>query len=147
MGNYHLGINLGHDRAAAIVRDGEIVIAIEQERLDRQKHSIGILQQSGNDPSHIQLPYDAVNYCLAGCGITMSSLSSVTANMPGIDYSTEILRRTLAPEWQDKIRQMPSHHLSHAYSAYWPSGFDRAIVLVADGVGTATLGGTILILR
>ena len=137
MGNYHLGINLGHDRAAAIVRDGEIVIAIEQERLDRQKHSIGILQQSGNDPSHIQLPYDAVNYCLAGCGITMSSLSSVTANMPGIDYSTEILRRTLAPEWQDKIRQMQSHHLSHAYSAYWPSGFDRAIVLVADGVGTA----------
>ena len=43
MNEYHLGINMGHARSAAVVRDGEIVVAIEQERLDRKKHSIGFL--------------------------------------------------------------------------------------------------------
>ena len=50
---YHLGINLGHDRSVAIVSDGEIKVAIQQERLDRSKHSLGYLNQFMGDNTKI----------------------------------------------------------------------------------------------
>ncbi|HFE39245.1 MAG TPA: methyltransferase domain-containing protein, partial [Gammaproteobacteria bacterium] len=142
MKNYHLGINLGHDRAAALVRDGEIIVAIHQERLDRKKHSIGFLHQSVGDASQIQLPLEAIHYCLDTCKINMSEVTSITANMPGDDFSSDILKRTLAPEWSGKIAHIPNHHLAHAYTAYWPSGFEQALVMVADASGSAKAGKT-----
>ena len=45
MDQFHMGINLGHDRSVAVVKDGEILIAIEQERLDGIKHSVGSMLQ------------------------------------------------------------------------------------------------------
>jgi len=133
---YHLGINLGHDRAAALIEDGEIRVAIQQERLDRCKHSVGMLLQSASDPHQIQPPWEAIHYCLDAVGITLSEVESITANMPGTDYAPNILKRMLAPEHRAKIRTLPSHHLGHAYSAFWPSGFEQAIVLVADATGS-----------
>ncbi len=133
--NYHLGINLGHDRSAAIVQNGKIQVAIQQERLDRVKNSIGYLHQSLGDSKNIQLPHEAIQYCLQECNITMKELSSITANMPGIDYSEDILRR-IFPELTEKICVVPTHHLSHAYTAYWPSGFEEAIILVVDASGS-----------
>ena len=67
-GGWHLGINLGHDRSAALVRDGEIVVAIHQERLDRIKHSVGMLHQSPADARHVQPPWEAIHYCLDSQG-------------------------------------------------------------------------------
>jgi carbamoyltransferase len=133
---YHLGINLGHDRSAAIVKNGNIEVAIQQERLDRAKNSIGFLHQSLGDCKSIQVPHEAVQYCLQKCRIGMNELSSITANMPGIDYSADILQRIFPRELSDKISVIPSHHLSHAYTAYWPSGFDEAIILVVDASGS-----------
>ncbi len=138
---YHLGINLGHDRSAAIVKNGNIEIAIQQERLDRAKNSIGFLHQSLGDCRNIQIPHEAVQYCLQKCNIGMNELSSITANMPGIDYSKDILQRIFPKELADKIYVIPSHHLSHAYTAYWPSGFAEAIILVADASGTTDKDG------
>ncbi len=135
MSDYHLGINLGHDRAAALVKDGEIVVAVHQERLDRLKHSIGLLHQSAGDPTQIQLPDEAIRYCLDYCGIGLNDVASITANMPGVDHGPDILRRKLPPELADRVRQVPSHHMAHAYSAYWPSGFEDALVLVVDASG------------
>lgn len=132
---YHLGINLGHDRAVALVRDGEIVTAIQQERLDRYKHSLGFLHQSAGNPAQIQVPNEAIQYCLENSGIKISDLATITGNMPGIDYSPSILKRAFF-EHSEKIKEIPSHHLAHAYTAYWPSGFDESLVLVADGSGT-----------
>ncbi len=137
---WHLGINLGHDRAAALVRDGEIAVAIQQERLDRNKYSLGMPLQSAPDPRSIQLPERAICYCLDECGIELSDLTSITANMPGIDHAPKILAGALSASLRDKIRQLPSHHLAHAYSTYWPSGFEQAIILVADAGGTTTDG-------
>lgn len=136
MSMYHLGVNLGHDRAATLVRDGEIVVAIQQERLDRCKHSVGFLYQSVGDMTQIQIPDEAIHYCLEGCGITWSDVATITANMPGIDHAPDILRRKLSPELTDKVLKIPSHHMGHAYSAYWPSGFEDSIILVADATGT-----------
>lgn len=138
---YHLGINLGHDRSAAIVKDGKIEVAIQQERLDRIKNSIGFLHQSLGNCKNIQIPHEAIQYCLRKCNIGISQLSSITANMPGIDYSADILQRSFPREFVDKVCIIPSHHLSHAYSAYWPSGFDEAIILVADASGSTDREG------
>ncbi len=141
MAGYHLGINLGRDRAAALVAGGEIAVAIQQERIDRCKHSIGFLHQAPGDPRQVQLPKEAINYCLESCSIKLSEVASITANMPGVDYSDDILRRQLPPEVVQKRRCIISHHLAHAYSAYWPSGFDEALILVADAEATTDAEG------
>ena len=119
---YHLGINLGHDRSVAIVADGEIKVAIQQERLDRSKHSLGYLNQFMGDNTKIQLPWESIHYCLNELGIDFDQLTSITANMPGTDYSEDISKKALPQNTVEKIRVIPSHHLSHAYSAFWPSG-------------------------
>ncbi|OGT90624.1 MAG: carbamoyltransferase [Gammaproteobacteria bacterium RIFOXYA12_FULL_61_12] len=134
--DFHLGINLGHDRSAAIVRNGEIQVAIQQERLDRRKHSIGVMHQSIDDPRQVQLPLEAIHYCLDHCGIGLEELATISANMPGDDHSREILRRGLGARLESRFRAIPSHHLAHAYSAYWPSGFDEALVMVVDASGS-----------
>lgn len=139
---YHLGINLGHDRSAALVLEGQIVVAIDQERLDRQKHSIGFMHQSMGDNSQIQLPHEAIQYCLQKENLQWEDLASITANMPGVDHSTSILKKALPTSVHGKIKTIHSHHLSHAYSAYWPSGFEEAIILSVDGAGTAKDGWT-----
>ena len=136
MSHYHLGINLGHERSVAIVQDGKIVVAIEQERLDRQKYSPGYMLHSPGDATQIQIPHEAIQYCLDTIGIKMGDLTTITANMPGTDYSPDILRRMLSPEAVTKVQTLPSHHLAHAYSAYYPSGFEDAIVLVVDASGS-----------
>ena len=136
MNKYHLGINLGHDRSAAIVQDGEIKVAIQQERLDRCKHSIGYLHQSIGDDSKMQLPWEAINYCLEEVGIDIMELESITANMPGIDHAPAILKNSLPSPLADMVQTIPSHHLSHAYSAYWPSGMDEAVILAVDASGS-----------
>jgi carbamoyltransferase len=136
--HYHLGINLGHERSVAIVQDGEILVAIEQERIDRQKYSPGYMLHSPGDASQIQLPHEAIRYAIDAIGIGMGDLETITANMPGHDYAPEILRRTLPPELVHKVRQIPSHHLAHAYTAYYPSGFEESIILVVDASGGTT---------
>lgn len=138
---FHLGINLGHDRSVAIVKDGKLIAAIEQERLDRLKHSIGLLHQSPQ-PKHIQIPFESIQYCLEKSQTSLSDISTITANMPGADHSVDLLCRALPIEQHAKIQQISSHHLSHAYSAYWPSGFDRAIILCADASGSSQQGLT-----
>jgi carbamoyltransferase len=141
MSAWHLGLNLGHDRSAALVRNGEVAVAIHQERLDRLKHSVGFLLQATGDPEQIQLPFESIRYCLDAAGIQMADLATITANMPGADHSAEILRRCLPPEAAAKVIPTPSHHLMHAYTAYWPSGFEDAVILVSDATGSSK-GGT-----
>ncbi|MEO0533163.1 MAG: carbamoyltransferase C-terminal domain-containing protein [Cyanobacteria bacterium P01_A01_bin.123] len=136
MSQYHLGINLGHERSAALVKDGKIVVAIEQERLDRQKYSIGFMLQAPGIAARMQPPHEAIRYCLDSCGITLDELASITANMPGYDFAPEIMRNVFPAEIADKVIALPNHHLGHAYSTYWPSGFDQALVLVADATGS-----------
>ncbi len=135
---YHMGMNLGHERSVAIAKDGEIIVAIEQERLDRHKYSPGYMLHAPGVAAQIQIPAEAMRYCLDTCNITLSDLSTITANMPGHDCAPDILRRVLPAEIVDKVMRIPSHHLAHAYSAYWPSGFDEALILAVDATGSTT---------
>jgi carbamoyltransferase len=138
MTQYHMGMNLGHERSVAIAKDGEIVVAIEQERLDRHKYSPGYMLHAPGVAAQMQIPAEAMRYCLDTCNITLSDLTTITANMPGHDCAPDILRRVLPAEIIDKVMRIPSHHLAHAYSAYWPSGFDQALILAVDATGSTT---------
>jgi carbamoyltransferase len=138
MGKYHMGINMGHDRSVAVVKDGEIVVAIEQERLDRIKHSVGFMLQAPDALGQIQVPGESIAYCLDHLDVPLGEMASITANMPGIDKAPEILRGKFSKDVAAQVRTVPGHHLAHAYSAFWPSGFDEALVLVADASGTTS---------
>jgi len=136
MYGYHMGINLGHDRSVAVVRDGKILIAIEQERLDRIKHSVGFMVQSPSEMQHIQVPGECIRYCLDALDVPLSAMATITANMPGRDFAPDIMRGKFARDISGVVHAIPSHHLAHAYSAYWPSGMNDALVLIADGSGS-----------
>ena len=141
---YHIGINLGHDRSVSIVKDGEIVMAIEQERLDRVKHSVGFMLQSPGSMGQIQIPSESIAYCLDHLNITLDDVATITPNMPGVDFAPEIVGSKFPRDISSKVLTVPSHHLAHAYSAFFPSHFDEALVLVVDASGSTffnELGG------
>lgn len=152
---YILGIScFYHDAAAALVRDGKIVAAAQEERFTRKKHDAAF-------------PLNAVRYCLNEAGITASDLSLVAFYDKPLLKFERILETYIAfapfglrsflmamPLWlkeklwipsliQDQLgydgpRIFTEHHESHAASAFFPSPFTQAAFLTMDGVGEWT---------
>ena len=150
-----------HDSAAALIVDGDIVAAAQEERFTRKKHDPGF-------------PDNAVAYCLAEAGIRAEDLNCVAfydkplskfdrlletylayapAGFPSFRLAMPLwlkdklhMRRTLRQRFQvaRKARYVfTDHHESHAASAFFPSPFESAAILTIDGVGewsTATFG-------
>ena len=149
-----------HDSAAALVVDGEVAAAAQEERFSRRKH----------DP---RFPRHAVEYCLAERDLSLSDIDAVvfyekpfvkferlletylsvaprgfqqfTAAMPvwlreKLFQKDLLLRelRNIEPAFETERLRFSEHHLSHAASAFYPSPFDRAAVLTLDGVGEWT---------
>src|SRR4051812_9219629 len=149
-----LGINaVFHDPAAAIVVDGEIVAAAEEERFSRRKH--------GKPPvafSTWELPEQAIAYCLEHAGLTPRDLDAVAysydpalAFQPNGDVTASeweglrtlyarrapLFLRTALDGWEGDFRWVP-HHTAHAASATFASGLDPCSVLVMDGRGESS---------
>ncbi len=149
-----------HDSAAALVVDGKIVAAAQEERFTRKKHDEAF-------------PVKAAEFCLAEAGIRNEDLDFVVFYEKPIRKFDRLLETYLAlapggfssflraiPVWlKDKLflaKRMreklpgytkafvyPSHHESHAASAFFPSPFQEAAILTMDGVGewaTASIG-------
>jgi carbamoyltransferase len=147
-----------HDSAAAIVMDGDIVAAAQEERFTRKKHDAGY-------------PRNAIDYVLREAGLSISQVDHVVFyDKPFIKFE-RLLETYLAvapkglkqfsmamPVWLreklfqkrlllDELRDhtgkkypaekllFTEHHYSHAASAFYPSPFDEAVVLTLDGVG------------
>lgn len=123
-----LGINIGHDRGAALVKDGHLIGAIAQERIDRIKHS----------PS-TQVPYEAIDHLLAYLKIKFNEINYIGISSIAVDSNEliEFYRREIIAHYghSNAIIMAVPHHLSHAFSTYFTSGFDEAIILIADGGG------------
>ncbi|MEY9952962.1 carbamoyltransferase [Leifsonia sp. EB34] len=132
-----LGLNLSHDRSAALVRDGKIVVAIEEERLDRIKHSEGFLVQGHFEKITKTIPMKSIAYCLDAAGASIDELDLVIGNRPLGDGAVGRILRELPIRDKGKVRALPhpGHHLGHASVAYYPSGFEEAAVLVVDQAG------------
>ncbi len=147
-----------HDAAAALVRDGAIVAAAQEERFTRKRHDSSF-------PSH------AVEYCLAEGGTRLADVDYVAFyDKPFLKFERlletyvafaprgfesfrmaipiwlreklflkDLLKRELMAyderyDWEGRLR-FSEHHLSHAASAFYPSPFEEAAVLNMDGVG------------
>jgi carbamoyltransferase len=158
---YILGISaFYHDSAAALLRDGEIIAAAQEERFTRRKH----------DP---RFPANAAAFCLREAGIGAGDLTAVAFyERPLVKWDRLIetflefaprgfeLYEEAMPVWAQFKLQLPSrlraalpgfsgnlyfvdHHESHAASAFFPSPFTDAAILTVDAVGewsTSTLG-------
>lgn len=105
-----------HDASACLVHDGRPIVAIEEERLARVKHYQGF-------------PARAIRYCLSTAGITFREI--------------DIIARTLSDGRNPRTRNSNGtrevyirHHMAHAASAFYCSGFDDAAVMTLDGGGT-----------
>ncbi len=125
---YVLGTGLSHDGSACLLKDGEIVVAIEKERITRRKHD------GGNDS-------DAIQYCLDTAGISLSDVALVVQNeLYGMfewgnsEYLGE--PRLFRDDVGVPIVTI-SHHLAHAYNAVGMAPFDEMAILVIDGCGCA----------
>ncbi len=153
-----------HDSAAALVIDGEIVAAAQEERFTRIKHDAAF-------------PSQAVRYVLAEAGLSGNDLDAVAFYEKPLTKFHRILQThfSVAPRgWRSFVMAMPlwlkqklwipmeieaalescgatreiplyfpEHHESHAASAFYPSPFERAAILTLDGVGewaTTTIG-------
>ncbi len=148
-----------HDAAAAIISDGHIVAAAQEERFTRIK----------GDQS---FPKNAINYCLDAAGITEKQVDHIVFYEHPLTHFERLttIAHLSAPKslaiflrsfpvwltnklWMDKViaTEMGTkkriyfcdHHLSHAAAAFFPSPFENAAILTIDGVGewsTATFG-------
>jgi carbamoyltransferase len=147
-----------HDSAAAIVRDGEVLAAAQEERFTRKKHDPGFpsnairfcLSEVGGDPGGIdrvvfyEKPFVKFERLIETyLALVPRGFSSFRKAMP-LWISEKLFQRDLllrelgaiAPELGDKSKlRFSEHHFSHAASAYYPSPFRSALVLTMDGVG------------
>jgi carbamoyltransferase len=121
---YILGTGLSHNGSAVLLKDGQVCVAIEKERLSRVKHD------GGNDTLAIQ-------YCLDAEGIGLDDITLVVQcenfNIPERDRFKG--PRIFADSSEPKIVTI-SHHLAHAYSAVGTSPFSECNVMVIDGCGS-----------
>ncbi|NLB59534.1 MAG: carbamoyltransferase [Lentisphaerae bacterium] len=160
-----LGISaLYHDSAAALVRDGQVIAAAQEERFSRRKHDAGF-------------PVQAIRYCLSAGQVGTDELDAVAFYDKPIVKFARILETYLStaprglrsfmmamPLWLKRKLWLPleieacldelgvrakeplyflEHHESHAASAFFPAPFQQAAILTLDGVGewaTSTLG-------
>jgi carbamoyltransferase len=127
---YTLGINIGHDRSASIVKDGLLFAHIAQDRIDRIKHS-----------DFYTIPYAAINALLKKFKIKPAQLSAVCVSC--CDFQIEALLPELKDDFcsyyklKDEVFLGINHHLAHAYSVFFTSDFDESLIFVADGSGDA----------
>ncbi|WP_150267095.1 carbamoyltransferase [Paenibacillus tepidiphilus] len=148
---HQLGISgSGHDSAAVLITDGKVIAAVEQERLDRIKHSN-------------KSPIQAVRYCLGSNGLTLDDIDYIAVNYKefsiNLNLQEQFLNNPLQPDFYDLryyIKRMlyealgqhvddsklifVSHNEAHAESAHAMSGFDDCLVLVTDGMGDDSAG-------
>ena len=138
---YILGINLSHDRSACLLKDGKILFAIAEERLDGVKKSTLYFPVRKKDQSSRMPPMRSISYCLDAAGIGLDDVDLIVADNAIKPVNIESLQFLLPIKDKSKIKSLPhpSHHLAHAYSSYFCSPFSESAVLVADVFGSLTV--------
>ena len=106
-----------HDYSCCLLKNGRIICAIEEERVSREKHAIGMKSQL----------LTGVDYCLDMCGLTEDDIDIVASN-------TLLNNSYISKKFKGQIVKI-SHHMAHASSSYYNSGMLNSVVLVVDGCG------------
>lgn len=161
--SYILGINTTyHELSTCLLKDGQLVVAVEEERFTRIKHGKPALVSNPD-----LLPKQAIDFCLRKAGITFAEIDHIgisfcpkerLKNIGADKYFTEgdwgsksgeeifykkimtvpkLLSDYAKVDLTDKIVWVP-HHISHAGSAYYVSPFEESAILSIDGIGEIT---------
>ena len=123
-----LGIHVGHDRGAAIIKDGKLVGAVAEERLDRVKFS-----------HSTDLPFKSIDALLKYHNLVFTDIDNIGITFAAVNI--EVLKRYYLEQLCEYYGVesvnivMVSHHLAHAEAVYNTSDFNNSIILVADGGG------------
>jgi carbamoyltransferase len=138
---YVLGVNPGfHDGSAALLRDSELVAMVEQERLSRNRRAMR------------ESPSEAIEACLAQEGIDLGAIAEIAIgwDVPLIweevmgtsegpfderEFSAWLLGDAASGNSSLPPLRFVEHHVAHAASAFYTSGFAEAAILVVDGRG------------
>jgi carbamoyltransferase len=144
-----------HDSAAAILIDGELIAAVQEERFTRTKHDSGfpahaikyVLEEAGIDYNELTavvfyekplLKFERLletYHGFAPKGL-ISFISAIPLWIKEKLFMRKLLQKNLLQFGTEKIPLLfPEHHLSHAASAFYPSPFEEAAILTIDGVG------------
>ncbi|WP_437794279.1 carbamoyltransferase family protein [Sorangium sp. So ce693] len=137
-----------HDGAAVLLEDGEVVAAIEQERLNRLKHSN-------------KAPFQAARFCLESRGLRVDEVDylcfyiseewcdaqvkrGLFSKGPELRTANDVMRRLVLAEFGVDVGperiQFVKHHTAHAMSALIGSGYESSLVLTLDGCGDGESG-------
>jgi carbamoyltransferase len=132
-----LGVSMSnHDRAACLLRDGRIVGAVAEERLDRRKRSEGFYGQAPRDI--VIPPMAAITRLIKDAGVGLHDLDLIVCGRSRTLGRETLLRYLPVAEERVIEPAIPSHHLAHAYSAYATAPFSASAVLVIDEQGHDT---------
>jgi carbamoyltransferase len=139
----------GHDAAAVLLENGEVVAAVEEERLNRRKHTS-------------VFPAQAIHYCLRQAACSLQEVDWIAVHGAEWTLDLEVYlhflnhpRMTWPGGGRDHVRNLfvehfefdpgnrvrfCDHHLSHAWSAFGCSGFPESLVVTFDGAGDSKAG-------
>ena len=109
-----------HDFSSCILRDDEILVAVEDERIGRIRHGINLSCKS------------SISYCLKNAGIEIGNVEAV--------YANDMIAGSLLGPLKDKVMRL-GHHEAHAYGTFFTCPVNNAAILVADGCGSVTREG------
>lgn len=133
----------GYDAAAAVIVNGVVIAAAAEERFNRQKHSAAF-------------PAGAIQYCLSQAGLRLDDIDELAHAFDYAPYAAAYATDPIALQRYREVyskdalltlvhRDLPgfptervlqvTHHLAHAASAYYTSGWDECLVIVIDGMG------------
>lgn len=135
-------ISWQHDSAAALIKDGKLICAVEEERLNRLRHARGY-------------PHKAVDYCLKEAQLTKRDIDVIAVgynpfrflapfkiNLHPVNFMKDFLNMVLFVGYMFHLKKQTGakivyvdHHLAHASSSYRCSGYKNANILTIDGSG------------
>lgn len=140
---YSTSQNIMHDSSAVLLKDGQVVFAIEEERLNRIKHTN-------------KLPVCAIRACLASQHIRLSDVDIISYYIEGVDswfkqvalddprepivkdphiFFQDLFQRACGEKVSPSVFRFVHHHHAHAMSAYALSGFPNSLCITMDGFG------------
>ena len=129
-----LGISSGlkhghHDGAAVLMKDGKVIAASEEERFTLAKHARGLL------------PKGAISFCLDYAGISIHDIDYVCSPLKTYENYSVRLEEYFKFHFNHAPKiELYDHHLCHAASSYYPSGFDESTVICFDFSGDSSSG-------
>lgn len=143
---WSLGFAASHDSCVCLLEDDRLAAAVAVERLVRVKRAVVSSELDRRTANKLRVGYlHAIRRCCESAGILPSDIDYFSVASPDSEDESEIrfnnaMLAAVLPKAQAIDLPHPEHHLAHAYSAFFCSGYESAVALVADSFGSPLNG-------